>query len=51
MDYPRDYNAAVDLVRPVTTDHPVQYPDHDQWRVVFRWTNTGPVNVDICDYH
>ena len=24
---------------------------NDQWRVVFRWTNTGPVNVDICDYH
>ena len=24
---------------------------NDQWRVVFRWTNTGPADVDICDYH
>jgi proteic killer suppression protein len=22
-----------------------------QWRVVFRWTNTGPAEVDILDYH
>ncbi len=24
---------------------------NDQWRVVFRWTNTGPADVDICDDH
>ena len=24
---------------------------NDQWRVVFRWTNTGPAEVDIRDYH
>ena len=24
---------------------------NDQWRVVFRWTDSGPVDVDIRDYH
>jgi proteic killer suppression protein len=24
---------------------------NDQWRVVFRWTSTGPADVDIVDYH
>lgn len=24
---------------------------NDQWRVIFRWTHSGPVDVDICDYH
>lgn len=24
---------------------------NDQWRVVFRWTASGPVDVDIRDYH
>ena len=24
---------------------------NDQWRVVFRWTNAGPTDVDIVDYH
>ncbi len=24
---------------------------NDQWRVVFRWTDTGPTDVDIVDYH
>ena len=24
---------------------------NDQWRVVFRWTENGPVDVDIRDYH
>lgn len=23
----------------------------DQWRVVFRWTDAGPVDVDVVDYH
>ena len=22
-----------------------------QWRIVFRWTNVGPVDVQIIDYH
>jgi proteic killer suppression protein len=24
---------------------------NDQWRVIFRWTDTGPADVDIRDYH
>lgn len=24
---------------------------NDQWRVVFRWTDAGPIEVDIRDYH
>jgi proteic killer suppression protein len=24
---------------------------NDQWRVVFRWTDSGPTEVDIQDYH
>jgi proteic killer suppression protein len=24
---------------------------NDQWRIVFRWTESGPVDVEITDYH
>jgi len=24
---------------------------NDQWRIVFRWTNAGPTEVCITDYH
>ena len=24
---------------------------NDQWRVVFRWTDAGPMEVEIVDYH
>lgn len=24
---------------------------NDQWRIVFRWTETGPEDVEIIDYH
>lgn len=24
---------------------------NDQWRVCFRWTQAGPANVEIVDYH
>jgi len=24
---------------------------NDQWRVVFRWTDAGPKDVEIVDYH
>lgn len=24
---------------------------NDQWRICFRWTATGPENVEIVDYH
>ena len=24
---------------------------NDQWRIVFRWTEQGPADVDVRDYH
>ena len=24
---------------------------NDQWRIVFRWTQHGPEDVDVVDYH
>ena len=24
---------------------------NDQWRIVFAWTDHGPAEVTICDYH
>jgi proteic killer suppression protein len=24
---------------------------NDQWRIVFRWTASGPADVDVLDYH
>ena len=24
---------------------------NDQWRIVFRWTDAGPEEVEILDYH
>jgi toxin HigB-1 len=24
---------------------------NDRWRIVFRWTADGPVDVEIIDYH
>jgi len=24
---------------------------NDQWRIVFRWIDAGPVEVDVVDYH
>jgi len=24
---------------------------NDQWRIVFRWTDGGPANVRLDDYH
>jgi toxin HigB-1 len=24
---------------------------NDQWRICFRWTDAGPANVEIVDYH
>ena len=24
---------------------------NNQWRIVFRWTESGPAEVDIVDYH
>jgi proteic killer suppression protein len=25
-------------------------PD-DQWRIIFRWTDAGPADVSLVDYH
>jgi len=24
---------------------------NDQWRILFRWTDSGPTDVEIRDYH
>ncbi len=24
---------------------------NDQWRIVFRWTESGPTDVEVTDYH
>jgi len=24
---------------------------NQQWRICFRWTDGGPEDVEICDYH
>ncbi|WP_425374672.1 hypothetical protein [Pseudolabrys taiwanensis] len=24
---------------------------NDQWRIVFRWTESGPDEVELIDYH
>ena len=24
---------------------------NDQWRVIFRWTESGPTDVEVTDYH
>lgn len=24
---------------------------NDQWRICFRWTKSGPADVEIVDYH
>jgi proteic killer suppression protein len=24
---------------------------NDQWRIIFRWTDKGPEDVDVVDYH
>ena len=28
-----------------------QHPDQRQWRICFRWTDAGPQDVEITDYH
>ena len=24
---------------------------NDRWRIIFRWTDAGPIEVDVVDYH
>ena len=44
----RRRGATLDLVSRHDTKI-LQY--NDQWRVVFRWTDAGPEDVEIIDYH
>ena len=29
----------------------IQIRINDQWRICFRWTDAGPEDVEIVDYH
>lgn len=56
-----DAAATLDFLRsppgnrlePLTGDRQGQYSIriNDQWRICFRWTESGPENVEIVDYH
>jgi len=37
------------LARELAGKHSIRI--NDQWRVVFRWTDAGPEEVEIIDYH
>jgi toxin HigB-1 len=42
-------NRLEALKRNLTGFHSIRV--NDQWRVVFRWTPAGPIDVDVRDYH
>ncbi len=42
-------NRLEALKRSLAGSHSIRI--NDQWRVVFRWTDSGPADVDIRDYH
>jgi len=42
-------NWAVRLLGEHSCAHCIRI--NDQWRVVFRWTTLGPVDVDVRDDH
>jgi proteic killer suppression protein len=42
-------NRLEALQRDLTGYHSIRI--NDQWRVVFRWADAGPAEVDIRDYH
>jgi toxin HigB-1 len=42
-------NHLEELKRDLAGLHSIRI--NDQWRVVFRWTNAGPTEVRIEDYH
>jgi toxin HigB-1 len=42
-------NRLEALKRDLAGKHSIRV--NDQWRVVFRWTDTGPEDVEIFDYH
>jgi toxin HigB-1 len=42
-------NKLEALKRELAGKHSIRI--NDQWRIVFRWTNDGPEDVEIMDYH
>jgi len=42
-------NRLEALVRDRVGEHSIRV--NDQWRVCFVWTDEGPANVEIVDYH
>jgi proteic killer suppression protein len=42
-------NRLEALKGPLAGKHSIRI--NDQWRVVFRWTDAGPEDVEIADYH
>lgn len=42
-------NRLEALKRDLASKHSIRI--NDQWRIVFRWTATGPEDVEIADYH
>ena len=42
-------NRLEELKRDLKGFHSIRI--NDQWRVIFRWTDTGPFDVRITDYH
>ena len=42
-------NRLEELKRDLKGFHSIRI--NDQWRIVFRWTDTGPFDVRITDYH
>lgn len=42
-------NRLETLKRNRTGQHSIRI--NDQWRICFVWTQAGPINVEISDYH
>jgi proteic killer suppression protein len=42
-------NQLEALKRDLAGKHSIRI--NDQWRIVFRWTEAGPEDVEIVDYH
>ena len=46
-------NLPSNRFKALTGDRQGQYSIriNDQWRICFEWTDDGPINVEITDYH
>jgi len=42
-------NRLEALIRDLAGYHSIRV--NDQWRIVFRWTESGPTEVKVTDYH